>query len=279
MSIMNDQVTKMYPPKWVEESITKWGGLCPLGKPNFRVIWGGNRTHLIGGLFSHVAMVKKEDMIIGSPEVGVVTKVAEMREVLKYHPFRWHLERWIPPDVYGTPEEWYTQTWDQESNMHTQGDYPYEGDYEHVFFLGQCSHMKPGDTEWCQVCQVGMGEFIPLEENIHMLERQIWMLKQSQGYGLSEDERLALFARENIKRQVYRKSVSDRVQGSLRPQLALQPTSWQSGTNSKCSVPEADPRIIEALMLPNKGRRTSFKQSNNFLPARKQEDLNKIKEN
>lgn len=243
---MDTIIEKMYPPKWIKDRIASVGGMNPYGKPNFRVVWGGVRTHLVGGMFTK-PITTKDEMVIGQ-SVTVVTRVAEMRTLLKYHSGRWHLERWLGPDKYGTAEDWYTQTWDEEAKLHSQGDYPHEGDYEHVFYLGQCNHMKAGDTEWCQLCKVSMGEYIPLEENYYLLERQIYLLLKTDTVinspSLQDEERRALFMREDLKRQVFRKNVQQRVEGAMRPKLAVQPTSWQDGT--RCSVPEAKMQVKTA---------------------------------
>lgn len=228
------QIVRQEPPKWIVDRLSLIGGLNTFGKPNYRVIWGGNRTHLVGGVFTKPVTIK-DDMIIGK-ECTIVTRVAEMRTLLKYHPERWHLERWRGAEYYGLRENWYRDSWDEESQLHTMGDYPTEGDYEHVFFLGMCSHMRTGDTDWCMYCQVSMGEYIPLEENYHLLEQQINLLRMSEDVLGTEVQRRALFMREDKKRLFRNAVVSERVRGALRPKLAVQPTSWQDGT--RCSVPE-----------------------------------------
>lgn len=221
-------------PEWVEKHITSKGGLNAFGKPNFRVIWGGNRTHLVGGMFKNVTYFDDAE----GRKRAIVTEIAEMRTLLKYHPERWHLERWRGAEYYGDPDEWYQNSWDPEARLHTMGDYPNEGDYEHVFFLAQCSHMAKGDKDWCMPCQVGMGQYIPLEPNVQVLDMQIYALLKSEDVS-QVAEMGALFMRENLKRQIRNKIVGDRVRGAMRPRIALQPTSWQSGMGSKCSVPEA----------------------------------------
>ncbi len=232
---MNTETVRQDPPQWIQDRLTKLGGLNPYGKPNYRVVWGGNRTYQVGGMFNKVIEIKDE-MIIGK-SISIVTREAEMRTMLKYHPRRWHLERWRGPEFYGDREAWYRDSYDEESKLHTMGDYPTEGDYEHVFFLGMCSHMKPGDTDWCMHCQIDMGEYIPLEENFYLLEMQINALKKSENDMFTMAERNCLFMREDKKRQHRNAMVSARVRGALRPKLATQPTSWQDGT--RCSVPEA----------------------------------------
>ncbi len=246
----------------MEHIITRKGGLNPYGEPNFRVIWGGNRYYKVGGMFKTVIEVTDSE----GKKVGVVTQRPEMRTMLRYHPFRYHLERWCGPELYGSKEEWYRNSWDEECQMHVLGEYPEKGDYEHVFFLAQCPHMKEGDEDWCMQCQVSMGEFIPLEENVHILERQIWALLKSQDVSKSA-EAASLFMREHIKRNIRNKIVGERVRGAMRPKMATQPTSWQDG--SRCAVPEAN--LGRVLNLPRS--KHGFSQSNVAMPNQKQKEI------
>jgi len=96
------------------------GGLNLFGEPNFRCVWGWNRLDFIGGTW--------EDR----DEHGVLLReVTEFRREPKYFPAnRWHIERWMPPETYGTPKMWYGGTLGAEL-----GPYPSRGDYEHCFTL------------------------------------------------------------------------------------------------------------------------------------------------
>jgi hypothetical protein len=255
-------IEKREVPAWVEHIITRAGGTNPFGKPNFRVIWGGNRYYLVGGMFKDVTRFKDAE----GHERAIVVEVADLRTMLRYHPHRWHMERWCGANFYGTQEEWFQNTWDEEAKLHVMGPYPAEGDYEHVFYLAQCPHMVPGDTEWCMPCQVGMGEYIPLEENVHILEQQIWALLKSQDVSKSE-EMASLFMREHIKRNIRNKVVGERVRGAMRPKIATQPTSWQDGT--RCAVPE--PKMHQVLNLPSNKR--GFSQSTVAMPNQKQKEI------
>lgn len=251
-------------PKWVEDRIIAKGGLNLYSEPNFRVIWGGNRTYKVGGMFNEVLTIKDDD----GNDRTLVTRVAAMKTLLRYHPFRWHLERWRGPEFYGDRDEWYRNSWDEEAQLHVMGDYPERGDYEHVFYLGMCTHMQPGDTDWCMPCQVGMGEYIALEPNLHVLEMQIYALLKSEDVSKT-GEMAALFMREHIKRNVRNKVVGERVRNAMRPRIALQPTSWQPGMGSKCSVPEANFNTTAHLPKSKRG----FSQSTHVMPAKKQKDL------
>jgi hypothetical protein len=64
--------------------------------------------------------------------------VVELRREPKYTPHdRWHIERWMPPESYGSPETWHAQTQEIENgrNIPALGPYPSRGDYEHCFTL------------------------------------------------------------------------------------------------------------------------------------------------
>jgi hypothetical protein len=128
-------------PVALEERIARAGGLNRFGEPNFRVVWGGSRFTWIGGRWSdHDAHGNQTRERI------------ELRRVPKYSPEnRWHLERWMPPEAYGSPESWLAQTVETENGIRVSalGPYPSRGDYEHCFTLESAS-----------------GEFIPLSAAI-----------------------------------------------------------------------------------------------------------------
>ena len=256
-------IEKREVPDWIVSQINRIGGMNRYGKPNYRVIWGGNRTHKVGGKFKNVTYITSN--IIGEKR-AIVTEIPEIRTLLKYHPMRWHLERWRGPEFYGSPEEWYRETWDEECKLHTQGDYPSQGDYEHIFYLAMCPHMKPEDTDWCVLCQASSGQYIALEENFNLVEIMIRAFQRSDGIS-KQAERRELFMREAQKRKSREKRVGEIVRGVMRPKLATQPTSWQDG--SRCSVPEA--RLETLRQLPHS--KLSFNQSNKAMPDKKQKDL------
>jgi hypothetical protein len=83
-------------PAAIAERIARAGGTNRYGEPNFRVVWGGTRLTWIGGRWTD------------RDAHGNTTREAiELRRVPKYLPVdRWHIERWMPPEFYGSPEEW-----------------------------------------------------------------------------------------------------------------------------------------------------------------------------
>ena len=113
------------PPKWLNERLAQVGGRNLYGQPNFRVVWGWSRLAWMGG--------KWEDRNAAG---NLIRAVIEYRREPKYVPFnRWHLERWLPPEHYGSPELWqrdFTEVIDGIS-VQMLGPFPGCGEYEHVF--------------------------------------------------------------------------------------------------------------------------------------------------
>lgn len=124
-------------PSAIRERITRAGGVNRFGEPNFRVVWGGTRLAWIGGRWTD-----------RDAHGNVLRESIELRRVPKYLPEdRWHIERWMPPESYGSPEEWFAQTTEIEDGIRVPalGPYPSRGEYEHCFTL-----------------QTALGEFMPL---------------------------------------------------------------------------------------------------------------------
>lgn len=114
-------------PVWAQERATQAGGRNRFGEPNFRIVWGWSRLAWIGG--------KWEDRDASG---NLLREVVELRQEPKYFPHdRWHVERWLPPEAYGTPERWYWQTLERENGISIPalGPYPARGDWEHSFII------------------------------------------------------------------------------------------------------------------------------------------------
>jgi len=114
-------------PENIAHRLARAGGINRFGEPNYRAIWGWNRLAWIGGKF--------EDR----DEHGVLLRERiELRKEPKYPAVnRWHIERWLPPEAYGSPRQWYSQTIERENGISIPalGPYPSRGDYEHCFTL------------------------------------------------------------------------------------------------------------------------------------------------
>ncbi|MHB8539450.1 MAG: hypothetical protein ACYDCD_00700 [Candidatus Acidiferrales bacterium] len=124
-------------PEPLARRIADAGGRNRYGEPNYRLVWGWSRLSWIGGKWADT-----------DASGNVIRERIELREEPKYFPFdRWHIERWMAPESYGSPEQWHAQTIQREDGIAVPalGPYPRRGEYEHVFTLE-----GPG------------GEFIPL---------------------------------------------------------------------------------------------------------------------
>jgi hypothetical protein len=110
------------------------GGLNRFGEPNWRVVWGQTELEQVGGTWevpkpgTHFIVNPKGELV----EQPNTMQVAEMRDVLKYEGQAcWVLERWFPPENYGTEFQWYADNEDpQGSGLSLLGRYPDEGYYE-----------------------------------------------------------------------------------------------------------------------------------------------------
>jgi hypothetical protein len=115
-------------PEAVARRLEFAGGRNWFGAPNYRAVWGWNRLAWIGGKF------EERDPATGS----LLREVVELRQEPKYPAVnRWHIEKWLPPEVYGSPRAWYAQTVERENGVSIPalGPYPSRGEYEHCFTL------------------------------------------------------------------------------------------------------------------------------------------------
>ena len=126
-------------------ALQRAGGVNRFGEPNYRAVWGWNRLAWIGGKF------EEHDPSTGS----LLREVVELRQEPKYPAVnRWHIERWVPPEVYGSPRAWYAQTIERENGVSIPalGPYPSRGEYEHCFTLegpsGEFVQLTPTIAEW-----------------------------------------------------------------------------------------------------------------------------------
>jgi hypothetical protein len=116
-----------FAPACVVRELALAGGYNRFGEANYRAVWGWSRLDWIGG--------KWEDRDSAG---ALVREVVEVRREPKYTPHdRWHIERWVPPESYGSPEQWHAQTLEIANgrSIPALGPYPSRGDYEHCFTL------------------------------------------------------------------------------------------------------------------------------------------------
>jgi hypothetical protein len=114
-------------PPDVARELGRAGGCNRFGEANYRAVWGWSRLDWIGG--------KWEDRDAGGK---LLREIIEVRLEPKYVPHnRWHIERWLPPENYGSPEQWHAETIEIENgrSISALGPYPSRGEYEHCFTL------------------------------------------------------------------------------------------------------------------------------------------------
>lgn len=97
------------PPEY-QAYVTAVGGKNRFGEPNFKIAWGQTETEYIYGVDAN-----------GRKGQHVVFKHQGIPA--------WFIEVWRPPECFGTPELWYSLSWDPESQKHTLGEYPWRGQY------------------------------------------------------------------------------------------------------------------------------------------------------
>ena len=131
-------------PENITHRLKRAGGINRFGEPNYRAVWGWNRLAWIGGKF------EERDPATGS----LLREVVELRQEPKYPSVnRWHIERWVPPETYGSPRAWYAQTVEREHgcSIPALGPYPSRGEYEHCFTLegprGEFIQLTPAAAE------------------------------------------------------------------------------------------------------------------------------------
>lgn len=131
-------------PASLQRRVARAGGLNRYGEPNFRVVWGWSRLTWIGGKWTDT-----------DASGNLTREIIELRQLPKYFPHeRWHIERWLPPESYGSPAQWYSQTLEREDGIliPALGPYPRRGEYEHCFTLqgprGEFIPLSPAACEW-----------------------------------------------------------------------------------------------------------------------------------
>src|SRR5579859_1553910 len=131
------------PPEVVRE-LKAAGGVNRYGEPMFRVVWGYNRIVPMTGEWQEweKCAAVLTDKLTGHTEtrefIRLVSSVVETRQEPKYLPANcWHLEKWCPPEDYGSPDLWRKQGEEvvQGLTVDTAGEFPHRGEYELVMPL------------------------------------------------------------------------------------------------------------------------------------------------
>lgn len=123
---------RLCPPEY-HSRLRDIAGMNRFGGNNFRIVWGQTEREIVGGTWQmptgKTKLRLKPDGQLGLlPEVY---EIAEMRYILKYDGKPcWFLERWFPPENYGTEFQWFRENTDPKSGLPLLGPYPDAGYYE-----------------------------------------------------------------------------------------------------------------------------------------------------
>ena len=119
-------------PEQYQEHCKRIGGLNRFGGANFRLVWGQSETEFVWGT----------DANGGRKGQHVVLKHQGIPA--------WFMENWKPPECFGTPELWYAMSWDQETNTHTLGEFPWRGLYMPCPFNLYVKRVTGGGTRYSE---------------------------------------------------------------------------------------------------------------------------------
>lgn len=130
-------------PEEVKLRLLLAGGMNRFGQPNFRMVWGYDRIVKMTGEWQEVEPAQGTGVYdhhgyeIKTPP-RIKSSVIETREVPKYLPGNcWFLEKWCPPEMYGSPETWGRAGQEVSGGytVDTAGPFPSCGEYEVVMPL------------------------------------------------------------------------------------------------------------------------------------------------
>lgn len=131
-------------PPEVARELKLAGGVNRYDEAMFRAIWGYNRIVAMTGEWQEWehTQAKLTDKLTGHTEtrefIRLKESVIETRQEPKYLPANcWHLEKWCPPEDYGSPDLWRRAGEEVIAGMtiDTAGEFPSRGEYELVFPL------------------------------------------------------------------------------------------------------------------------------------------------
>jgi hypothetical protein len=122
MSSPTDKYQQYQCPEWFQEELTRIGGVNRYDQPNFRVVWGQ------GGQDECFYRAGGEWTVEGQPSFKGYRDL-----LLAGGTNSWCLLQWDDAVQYGTPEVFYVQNYDEDSDLQTLGEYPYQGKYKLLY--------------------------------------------------------------------------------------------------------------------------------------------------
>lgn len=157
-------------PQEVTREITRYGGLNPFGKPNWRVVLGQNVREQCFGTMRHMPCVSADADI-----TGIEPERFESGElwVPRYSVPGWVLERWFPEHAWGSQDAWEAVT-AADGVTRMKGAWPRQGDY---FMVGEGPFTEMPPTEWWkkQIAQLLREEAAMPHDPAINLSRHLYM--------------------------------------------------------------------------------------------------------
>lgn len=150
---------KLEAPAEYQEHVTAIGGLNRFGLPNFRIVWGQTETEFVRGRDAN-----------GRSGQHIVFKHGGIPA--------WFIETWKPPECFGTPELWYSISWDEETQTHSMGDFPWRGLYMPAPFNLYVKRVIGGGLRYSEPDEHGHRhvEDIPSRMEIEAMPLAHWVL-------------------------------------------------------------------------------------------------------
>lgn len=124
MSSPTDKYQQYICPEEFQDRLNEVGGFNRYDEPNFLIVWGqGGGDHALyraGGEWNVEGLPSYRgyrDLLIGGGTPS------------------WCLLQWEDAIVWGTPEMWYVENYDEPTGLQTLGEYPYSGRYKLLYNL------------------------------------------------------------------------------------------------------------------------------------------------
>jgi hypothetical protein len=146
------------PPEY-QEYVDVIGGLNRFGESNFRIEWGETPIELVRGKDANGR--SGQHMILKHGGIPA-----------------WFITTWKPPECFGTPDLWYATSWDEDSQTHTLGEFPYRGLYMPSSFNLFVRNVTGGGHRYSEPDAKGHRhvEEVPSRMDIEAMPLTFWLL-------------------------------------------------------------------------------------------------------
>lgn len=195
-------------PECVQRVFEIYGGRNRFGEPNFRAVWSESHLDWLGGKITDI-----------DEATGIVLReVYELRRVPKYSWIanRWIIERWYPPEHWGSPEAWYEKTkkWKDEGNIPQLGPYPFRGRY------ALCTIVQDTAGNFIQLTQATAEEIV-LQWEIERLKKAKSDLQLQADIRAEKDAMSAAQKKQGDENVAYLNSLAPGYEGNGAPTVGF----------------------------------------------------------